>query len=112
MDRQRFGELAGPALERIERRLGELEHPLLDVVLAGDVLTLAFEDGANYVINAHSAAGQIWLAAERSAWHFDFHETTADWRCARTGEVLEPLVVRLVDDKLARLTAQAARDPG
>ena len=43
----------------------------VDAALPGDVLTIEFSDDARYVINSHVAARQIWLAAERNAWHFD-----------------------------------------
>ena len=47
--------------------------------LGGDVLTIEFTDQVRYVINSHLAARQIWLAAERSAWHFDYDEARGQW---------------------------------
>jgi len=100
MERARFVELAGDALEHIESRLGELEHEALDVDLAGDVLTLAFRDGTKYIINAHSAAGQIWMAADRSAWHFDYHPDQRQWIASKTNEELMHTVARVVGERL------------
>jgi len=88
------------ALERLDAGLGGLEHDDLDVQLAGDVLTLSFRDRARFVINAHSAAGQIWMAAGTTAWHFDYHPDTDRWVAARTGDELFEAVAQVVGAKL------------
>jgi len=100
MERARFQEVSTEALERIDAGLGALEHDDLDIQLSGDVLTLAFADGTRYVINAHSAAGQVWMAAERNAWHFDFDEAGGHWIAHKTGDELMATVARVVGDKL------------
>ena len=74
MDHKTFAERSGATLEYIEQALADLEHDALDVELSADVLTLTFADGVRFVINAHSAAGQVWMAAHTTAWHFDFDE--------------------------------------
>ncbi|HET6582895.1 MAG TPA: iron donor protein CyaY [Nannocystaceae bacterium] len=100
MERARFQEVSGRALERIDAVLGALEHEALDVQLGGDVLTLAFSDGTRYIINAHSAASQVWMAAERNAWHFDYVEDTGRWIAQKTGDELMATVSRVVAGKL------------
>jgi CyaY protein len=100
MDRKQFVERATRTLERIERGLADLEHDALDVQLAGDVLTIAFSDGARYVVNAHSAAGQIWMAAEKQAWHFDPEPDRDHWVAHKTGDELMATVARVVGTKL------------
>jgi iron-sulfur cluster assembly protein CyaY len=61
------------------------DHPdELFAELAGDVLTIEFDDQSRYVINSHLAARQIWLAAERSAWHFDFVPERGQWLDRKT----------------------------
>jgi CyaY protein len=100
MDRASFVAKSSKALEHIERKLGALEHDALDVQLSGDVLTLAFGDGARYVINSHSAAGQIWMAADLNAWHFDFVEDRGQWIAAKTGDELLATVSRVVGKRL------------
>jgi CyaY protein len=47
--------------------------------LGADVITIEFEDRTRYVVNSHLAARQIWLAAERSAWHFDWDAARGAW---------------------------------
>ena len=74
----------------------------VDADLAGDILTLEFEDGAKFVINSHSAARQIWAAANLSAMHFGWHEPTQSWRDTKTGAELFTELGKLVSDKLAQ----------
>jgi CyaY protein len=100
MERAQFVKVATAALERIEDGLVNLEHDTLDVDLAGDVLTLEFADGAQYIINAHSAAGQVWMAANRNAWHFDFDDASGTWVAAKTGDELMATVCKEVGAKL------------
>jgi len=94
-----FPTAAARALEAIDRQLGGLEHEDLDVQLGGDVLTLAFGDGVRFVINSHSAASQIWMAAGSTAWHFDL---VADgrWVAAKSGDELFSALARVVSAKL------------
>ncbi|PRP90604.1 frataxin-like protein [Enhygromyxa salina] len=100
MDRKIFYAESGKALRHIDEILGDLEHEQLDVNLAGDVLTLAFEDGGKFVINAHSAAEQIWMAAGTTAWHFDFVAARGQWIAHKTDDELMTTVSRVVGDKL------------
>ena len=100
MERAQFVKVATAALQRIEDGLVNLEHDTLDVELAGDVLTLEFEDGVQFVINAHSAATQVWMAANRNAWHFDYHDTTGTWVASKTGDELMATVCKSVGEKL------------
>lgn len=100
MERAQFVKAASAALEHIEDGLVALEHDTLDVDLAGDVLTLEFADGAQFIINAHSAAGQVWMAANRSAWHFDYDEAAKTWVAAKTGDELMATVGKHVGEKL------------
>ena len=100
MDSTLFTTLSAKTMECLDDQLGDLEHDALDVDLAGDVLTLGFADGTEFVINAHSAARQIWLAANRDAWHFDHVSESESWVAAKTGDELLATVARVVSDKL------------
>lgn len=99
MELKDFHKVSAEALAHIDEALGGLELDDLDVQLAGDVLTLAFSDGTRYVINAHSAAGQIWMAAGTQAWHFD-HEGGGRWVARKNGDELMSTVARVVGRKL------------
>jgi CyaY protein len=102
MERGRFQKLSAQALEHIDDALGGLEHEDLDVDLGGDVLTLAFSDGVKFVINAHSAAGQIWMAANTDAWHFDYDEEREQWVAPKNGDELMTTVARTVGARLGQ----------
>ncbi len=102
MERGRFHKLSTQALEHIDDALGGLEHEDLDVDLGGDVLTLAFSDGVKFVINAHSAAGQIWMAANTDAWHFDYVEERGQWVASKTGDELMATIARTVGARLGQ----------
>src|SRR5690349_6858339 len=105
MERAQFQKVSAKALEHIDSELGALEHEQLDVELAGDVLTLAFGDGTRYVINAHSAALQVWMAAERNAWHFDYDGASDRWVAQKSGDELMATVARVVGEKLGTAVA-------
>ena len=100
MQRKEFSQQSTLTLEHIDNILGDLEHDSLDVDLAGDVLTLEFSDGVKFIINAHSAAGQIWLAAGTQAWHFDYESESKRWIAKRTDDELCATISRLVSDKI------------
>lgn len=100
MERTRFVKLSSAALNFLDGALGDLEHADLDVDLGGDVLTLEFADGTSFIINAHSAAGQIWMAANSSAWHFDYLEDRGRWVASKTGDELLATVQDAVSKKL------------
>lgn len=103
MDRKTFYSESSKALHHIDEVLGGLEHEQLDVDLAGDVLTLGFAGGERFVINAHSAAEQIWMAAGTTAWHFDFVAERGQWVAHKTGDELMTTVARVVGDKLGEV---------
>jgi CyaY protein len=69
--------------------------------LGGDVITVEFNDQSRYVINSHLAARQIWLAAERSAWHFD-PTSDGSWIDRKSGAELWAKVAELLSKKLGR----------
>lgn len=72
----------------------------LEAELESDILTLEFSDGTKYVINSHRAARQIWMAAERSAWHFDWDPGRQAWISDKAGEELWAAVNRVIGNKL------------
>ncbi len=98
-----FYKTSAKALAHLDTALGEIDADGLDVQLGGDVLTIGFADGSRFVINAHSAAQQIWMAAGTTAWHFD-HED-GRWIAKRTGDELMQTVATVVGNKLGTRVA-------
>jgi CyaY protein len=72
----------------------------IDPDLESGVLSITFDDDLKYVVNSHRSARQIWMAAERSAWHFDFDSDTKTWIAAANGDELWAAVSRVVGNKL------------
>lgn len=95
-----YDSLAQPELQRLIDGLDALTNEELEAELASDILTIEFSDGARYVLNSHRAARQIWLSAERAAWHFDFLPAKQAWVAAKTGDELWSTLTRLLSDKL------------
>jgi CyaY protein len=96
-------DLAGRELDLLMRALDEYEE--LDAELESDILTIEFADGTRYVINSHRAARQIWMAAERTAWHFDWDVPSSRWLAAKNGDELWNALNRALSNKLTRSRA-------
>jgi CyaY protein len=96
--------VAVPELSALVRALDALDLPGFEAELAGDILTLEFSDGTRYVVNSHRAARQIWMAAELTAWHFDWIAEKSAWIAAKSGEelwaVLEAALARRLKQPL------------
>ena len=96
MDDTGFDARAHTELTYLEDKLGELDPDDVEVSVSAGVLRLDLRDGTKIVINSHRAAGQIWMAAVATAWHFD---PTADgWVAPKTGEALRPTLARLIHE--------------
>jgi iron-sulfur cluster assembly protein CyaY len=96
-----FERIADEALRALEQTLGDLDERL-EVDLASGVLTLEFSDGTKYVVNSHRAARQIWMAAERAAWHFDYRASEARWMTTKSTEELWATIEGVLSRKLGR----------
>lgn len=97
---QEFERVADRTMIALEGALGDLDG--LEASLQLGVLTLEFSDGVKYVVNSHRAARQIWMAAERSAWHFDYHPENQRWIAAKSGDELWATVAGVLSRKLGR----------
>ena len=95
-----YDALAVPELQKLIESLDSLTSESVEAELASDILTIEFADGARYVLNSHRAARQIWLSAERSAWHFDFLPNRSGWIAAKTGDELWGTLRALLSTKL------------
>ena len=77
-----------PELRALIEAIDAAPQEGFEAELASDILTLEFKDGTRYVVNSHRAARQIWMAAERSAWHFDWVSEKSQWIARKTGDEL------------------------
>lgn len=95
-----FERAADEALHALEKALGDLDG--LEASLEMGILTLEFPDGTRYIINSHRAARQIWMAAERNAWHFDFQPEASRWVAGKSGDELWAAIEGVTSRKLGR----------
>jgi CyaY protein len=91
---------AFPELKALVRALDALDDADIQAELAGDILTVEFEDGSRYVINSHRAARQLWMAAERNAWHFDLTGPERRWVAKKSGDELWSTLTSVLEKKL------------
>ena len=90
-----FEDRAHAELLDLEDRLSAIDPDDVEVSTAAGVLRLDLRDGTRVVINSHRAAGQIWMAAVDTAWHFD-PLPDGRWLATRTNEELRPTLCRLL----------------
>jgi CyaY protein len=85
-----FDSLADAMLERIARAVDESGANCDCEPKGSGVLELEFADGSRIVVNRHSAARQIWVAAKSGGYHFSW--SGSDWVGTREdGELLAAL---------------------
>jgi len=98
MDDPRFEVVAEEALERLEHALEGLE---LDFERKeGGVLEIEFDDGGKMIVNRHSAARELWVAARSGGFHFRWDGSA--WRDTRSGEEFFAALSALLSRELGR----------
>jgi iron donor protein CyaY len=96
-----FAESARRALLAVEAALDTLDDDQVDTDLEEGVLTIEFESGERFVLNVNSPAREIWLSANRRAWHFAPRDSVFVSTAAGAEPLLEVLS-ELVGEKLGR----------
>jgi CyaY protein len=105
-----YDALALPELAALVRALDAVEHADVEAELASDILTIEFADGTRYVVNSHRAARQIWMAAERNAWHFDWVPQKKQWIAEKSGDELWATVSRVIGKRLGTAVSLVRND--
>ncbi len=97
MTESEFERLAGATLAALESAFEE-GAPDADVQFKGaGVLEIEFADGSKMIINRHTAAREIWVAAPSGGFHFR-HDGRL-WRDTREGTELFDAVSRLASQQ-------------
>jgi len=97
MSESEFEQLAEQALARIEQSLEESGAEVDIESGPGGVLELEFENGSKMVVNRHSAAREIWVAAKSGGFHFRWDGKA--WRDTRDGSELFAALSKLVSSQ-------------
>jgi iron-sulfur cluster assembly protein CyaY len=95
-----FDSLADAMLERIARAVEETGADCDCEPKGSGVLELEFADGSRIVVNRHSAASQIWVAARSGGYHFRWNGS--DWVDTREGGELLAALSKLVSEQSGR----------
>ena len=100
MTSSEFDSLADAMLERIARAVEESGADCDCEPKGSGVLELEFADGTRIVVNRHSAARQIWVAARSGGYHFRWNGS--DWVDTREGGELLAALSKLVSEQSGR----------
>jgi iron-sulfur cluster assembly protein CyaY len=94
MDEVQFNAAAEETLSAIERALDACDEGLDYEVKPGGVLELEFDDGSKIIINRHTAAREIWVAARSGGFHFK--PDSGRWIGTRDGAELFEMLSGLI----------------
>ena len=92
-----FAARAEHLLAQLETAVDQVADDLdIDVLRAGNVITLTFENGHRIVVNSQEAAQEIWLAARSGGFHYRWVDASGSWSDTRSGEDLRVVLARLI----------------
>jgi len=97
MEESMFNALAEAELRRIEETLERCGASLEVDTQPGGVVEVVFEDDSKIIINRHSAAREIWVAARSGGFHF--RPQDGRWIATRDGAELYELLSRVVSEQ-------------
>lgn len=100
MDEREFNALADATLRRIEDAVEQCGAEVDLEVKPGGVLELEFDDGSKIIINRHTAAREIWVAAKSGGYHF--RPEDGRWVGTRDGEELMTALARYMSEQGGR----------
>jgi CyaY protein len=97
MEEREFNALADKMLAQIEQALEGCEADIDFELKDGGVLEITCENGSKVIINRHTAAREIWVAARSGGFHF--RNDGARWIGTRDGEELLVAVSRCLSEQ-------------
>lgn len=77
-----FVKMADKELINLEKQLSSFDPDEIEADFLGDVLSITVKKVEKIIINRNSAAKQIWVAATRLAWHFNYEAAEKKWLTA------------------------------
>jgi CyaY protein len=97
MDEDEFNKLADAMLVDIEQALEDCGSDIDYEVKSGGAVEIEFDDGSKVIVNRHSAAREIWIAARSGGYHF--RPEGAKWVGTRSGEELFAVLSRVIGEQ-------------
>ena len=98
MDESVFNTLADRELANIETALESCGVELDLETKPGGVIEVEFENGSKLIINRHSVAREIWVAAKSGGFHFSVQDD-GRWVSARDGSELYATLSRVTSEQ-------------
>lgn len=100
MDDRDFNVYADAMLARIEQALESCAVDLDFEIRPGGVIELEFDNGSKIIVNRHTAAREIWIAAKSGGYHFRRDETGQErWLGTRDGAELLAVLARCIGEQ-------------
>ncbi|MER2555160.1 MAG: iron donor protein CyaY [Thauera sp.] len=97
MEESAFNALAEAELARIEAALEDCGVDFDVEPKPGGILELEFENGTKMIINRHTAAREIWVAAKSGGFHF--RPQDGRWVNTRDGRELWDMLAALASEQ-------------
>ncbi len=102
LDEGQFRHQADHAVEALKQALIALEaEGGFDVEESNGALHILFEEPAGkFVVTPNTPVRQIWISALSTSFKLEWDEATAQFTLPKTGEALQPLTARLIQQHL------------
>jgi CyaY protein len=97
MEEREFNALADGMLARIEQVLEACDADIDFELKDGGVLEITCDNGSKIIINRHTAAREIWVAARSGGFHF--RHDGGGWVGTRDGEALMAAISRCLSEQ-------------
>ncbi|MBR0567958.1 iron donor protein CyaY [Azoarcus sp. L1K30] len=97
MEESAFNALAEAELSRIESALESCGVDIDIELKPGGILEIEFDNGSKVIINRHTAAREIWVAAKSGGFHF--RPEGGQWIAGRDGAELYAVISRVVGEQ-------------
>ncbi len=98
LDEEQFRRHADHAIEALKQALiAEEAEGGFEVEENNGVLNVVFEEPTGkFVITPNTPIRQVWISALSTSFKLDWSEATAQFVLVKTGESLQPLMARLI----------------
>ncbi|USE37177.1 iron donor protein CyaY [Endozoicomonas sp. SCSIO W0465] len=71
----------------------------IDYETSAGILTLTCEDNSKIILSRQTPLLQLWMAARRGGFHFDYDEEQGDWLLEGKGEALLDVLNRCLTEQ-------------
>lgn len=97
MEEREFNALADQMLAQIEQSLEACEADIDFELKDGGVLEITCANDSKIIVNRHTAAREIWVAARSGGFHF--RQEGGRWIGTRDGELLMSVLSRCLSEQ-------------